>query len=211
MAVPSCQTPLPRNQAAHQSNRAAAGLRRRAGAAAGAASAARQAGASAARARQRSAARREAILAAALDEFSARGFEAARLDDVARRAGIAKGTIYLYFRGKESLFQELVREMLTPVVGAIEAMGEADLPLRALADRFVDFFVREVYETRRARRHSPDDRGGPAAFPSSPSSTTARCSRASSPPCARCSRAPPRAARSRRAWSISRRSSPRPG
>src|SRR4051812_37338833 len=53
-----------------------------------------------------SAARREAILAAALDEFSARGFAAARLDDVARRAGVAKGTIYVHFRDKETLFEE---------------------------------------------------------------------------------------------------------
>ena len=58
----------------------------------------------------RSGERREAILAAALDEFSSRGFEAARLDDVARRAGVAKGTIYLYFRDKESLFQELISD-----------------------------------------------------------------------------------------------------
>jgi AcrR family transcriptional regulator len=97
----------------------------------------------------RSAARREAILAAALDEFAARGFEATRLDDVARAAGIAKGTIYLYFRDKEDLFQELVRAMLAPLVGNIEAMGKADLPLSALAGHFVDLFVREVYETRR--------------------------------------------------------------
>jgi len=97
----------------------------------------------------RSTARREAILAAALDEFAQRGFAAARLDDVARRAGVAKGTIYLYFRDKESLFQELIRVMLAPVVGTIEAMGEADLPARAIADRFVEFFVREIYETRR--------------------------------------------------------------
>jgi AcrR family transcriptional regulator len=97
----------------------------------------------------RSAARREAILAAALDEFSLRGFEAARLDDVAKRADVAKGTIYLYFRDKESLFQELIRTMLTPVVGTIEAMGEAEMPLRALAERIAEFFVREVYETRR--------------------------------------------------------------
>jgi AcrR family transcriptional regulator len=97
----------------------------------------------------RSTARREAILAAALDEFSARGFEATRLDDVARRAGVAKGTIYLYFRDKESLFQELIRTMLTPLVGSIEAMGAADLPLAAIAGHFVDLFVREVYETRR--------------------------------------------------------------
>jgi AcrR family transcriptional regulator len=93
--------------------------------------------------------RREAILSAALDEFSSRGFEAARLDDVARRAGVAKGTIYLYFRDKESLFQELIRAMLTPLVGTIEAMGQADLPLPVLADRIVELFVREVYETRR--------------------------------------------------------------
>ncbi|HXX06676.1 MAG TPA: TetR/AcrR family transcriptional regulator [Pseudolabrys sp.] len=99
--------------------------------------------------RTRNVERREAILAAALDEFSARGFEAARLDDVARRAGVAKGTIYLYFRDKETLFQELVRAMLTPVVGTIEAMSAANLPLAVLADRIVELFVREVYETRR--------------------------------------------------------------
>jgi AcrR family transcriptional regulator len=98
---------------------------------------------------QRSAARREAILSAALDEFSARGFEAARLDDVAKRAGVAKGTIYLYFRDKESLFQELIRAMLMPLIGTIEALDAADVPMSVLSDRIVDIFVREVYETRR--------------------------------------------------------------
>jgi AcrR family transcriptional regulator len=97
----------------------------------------------------RSGERRDAILSAALDEFSTRGFEAARLDDVAKRAGVAKGTIYLYFRDKETLFQELIRAMLTPLVGTIEALGQAELPLAVLADRLADLFVREVYETRR--------------------------------------------------------------
>ena len=68
---------------------------------------------------------------------------------MAKRAGVAKGTIYLYFRDKESLFQELIRAMLTPLVGTIEAMGAADLPVSVLAERIVDLFVREVYETRR--------------------------------------------------------------
>ena len=112
--------------------------------------AARAAGVPASAARKaRALDRREAILSAALDEFSSRGFEAARLDDVARRAGVAKGTIYLYFRDKESLFQELIRAMLTPLVGTIESLGQADLPLPDLADRIVELFVREVYETRR--------------------------------------------------------------
>ncbi len=104
---------------------------------------------SAARRDARKGERREAILAAALDEFSARGFAAARLDDVAKRAGVAKGTIYLYFDDKEALFQELVRSLLTPVVGSIEALRDADIPIRVLADRLVDVFVNEIFGTKR--------------------------------------------------------------
>ncbi len=68
---------------------------------------------------------------------------------MAKRAGVAKGTIYLYFRDKESLFQELIRTMLTPLIGTIEALGAADVPMSVLAEQIVDLFVREVYETRR--------------------------------------------------------------
>lgn len=93
--------------------------------------------------------KRESILAAALEEFSGRGFAAARLDDVASRAGVAKGTIYLYFRDKESLFQELVRAELSPVVAALEAMPVADLPLRTVAERLVSIFAREILGTHR--------------------------------------------------------------
>lgn len=98
---------------------------------------------------RRTAERREAILTAALEEFSAHGFVAARLDDVAKRAGVAKGTIYLYFADKEALFQELIRWQLTPMVGAFELAAIADVPLRAFADRMIEMFVREVYDTRR--------------------------------------------------------------
>src|SRR5471032_121752 len=54
----------------------------------------------------RAAERRQAIIAAGLDEFIARGFAATRLDDVAKRAGVAKGTIYLHFKDKEALRSE---------------------------------------------------------------------------------------------------------
>ena len=97
----------------------------------------------------RSQARREAILEAALNEFSARGFAAARLDDVAKRAGVAKGTIYLHFRDKEALFQEIVRSVMGPFVGTLEGVFAADIPLRTIADQIVELFVREVFETRR--------------------------------------------------------------
>src|SRR5829696_6032461 len=79
-------------------------------------------------------ARRAAILAAALEEFTARGYEGARLDDVAQRAGVAKGTIYLYFADKETLFQELVRSMVSPVLGTLEKLGEVDIPARVLVE-----------------------------------------------------------------------------
>jgi AcrR family transcriptional regulator len=94
--------------------------------------------------------KREAILAAALEEFSGRGFAAARLDDVARRAGVAKGTIYLYFRDKETLFQELVRAELSPVVTVLEGMqAAADVPLRMVAERLITIFAREIFATHR--------------------------------------------------------------
>jgi AcrR family transcriptional regulator len=126
---------------------APAGSRRRHATAKRPAAGARKASAGARKARQ--AERRQAILAAALAEFSARGFTATRLDDVARRAGIAKGTSYLYFRDKERLFQELIRTMLSPLVGTIEALRDADVPMRALADQLVELFVREVFLTPR--------------------------------------------------------------
>jgi AcrR family transcriptional regulator len=94
-------------------------------------------------------ARRDAILNAALDEFSARGFAAARLDDVAKRAGVAKGTIYLHFKDKESLFQELIRSKMVPVVGTLEATFAADLPLHMVVDKAIDVFVHEVYGSHR--------------------------------------------------------------
>lgn len=97
----------------------------------------------------RSAARKEAILTAALEEFSALGFAAARLEDVAKRAGVAKGTIYLYFADKEALFQELARSMLSPLVGHIETFATADVPFSMLADNLVDVMVREVLGTAR--------------------------------------------------------------
>jgi AcrR family transcriptional regulator len=97
----------------------------------------------------KTAARREAILEAALDEFSAKGFASARLEDVAKRACIAKGTIYLYFADKESLFQELIRAKMVPVVGSIELALATGLPLRAIVEQAIEIFVREVYGTRR--------------------------------------------------------------
>src|SRR3984957_17749065 len=96
----------------------------------------------------KSEARRAAIVQAALDEFCARGFAAARIDDVAARAGVAKGTIYLYFDDKEALFREIVTTMLVPLIATLEA-PPPDVPVRAAITRVMELFVREIYSTRR--------------------------------------------------------------
>ncbi len=54
------------------------------------------------------------LLNAALEVFVARGYAAARLDDVAARAGVSKGTLYLYYAGKEDLFKAVVRATILP-------------------------------------------------------------------------------------------------
>jgi AcrR family transcriptional regulator len=65
-------------------------------------------------------ARPQELLAAALDLFVERGFASTRLEDVAKRAGVSKGTLYLYFTNKEELFKEVVRNSIVPFIGAAE-------------------------------------------------------------------------------------------
>lgn len=98
---------------------------------------------------EKSAARREAILAAALDEFTERGFAAARMDDVARRAGVGKGTIYLHFQDKEALFRELVIATLGPLVAQLESLPDRDAPARAVLEGVFALFAKEIYATKR--------------------------------------------------------------
>lgn len=69
-------------------------------------------------------ARPQELLDAALDHFVARGFAATRLDDVAKSAGVSKGTLYLYFSSKEELFKAVVRESIVPLIGEAENMIE---------------------------------------------------------------------------------------
>lgn len=97
----------------------------------------------------RAAERREAILAAALDEFSLNGFAATRLDDIAKRAGVAKGTLYLYFRDKETMFQELIRTTISPIIATVEDVPAQSLALRDLAEMLLGVFVREILGTKR--------------------------------------------------------------
>lgn len=97
-----------------------------------------------------SAARRRAILDAALMEFAERGFEAARLDDVAARAGIAKGTLYLYFADKEELFEAVVLGAVSPIVERLGMLLAApDIPTDELLEILFSIFEKEILGTER--------------------------------------------------------------
>ncbi len=65
---------------------------------------------------RRKEARPAELMAAALELFVERGFAATRLDDVAARAGVSKGTLYLYFDSKEALFKAVIREGIVPLL-----------------------------------------------------------------------------------------------
>jgi AcrR family transcriptional regulator len=71
--------------------------------------------------RRRKTARPAEIAEAALDVFADKGFAGARLDDIASRAGISKGALYLYFETKEDIFRAVVRGAMAPNFDAIRA------------------------------------------------------------------------------------------
>ena len=70
--------------------------------------------------RRRKASRPSELTTAALDLFVEKGFAATRLDDVAARAGVSKGTLYLYFDSKEALFKAVVEEGIVPILESAE-------------------------------------------------------------------------------------------
>ena len=95
-------------------------------------------------------ARRQAILDAALDVFAAEGFAAAKLDDVAEKAGVAKGTIYLHFKDKQDLFEQMVREAVFPVIARLEELAKLpDLPAELVLRAMFEVFRTQVLATRR--------------------------------------------------------------
>jgi AcrR family transcriptional regulator len=82
------------------------------------------------------------ICAAALDVFAEKGFAAAKLDEIAKRAGVSKGTLYLYFEDKEQLFRAVVRDTVVPNVENLRAaIIQTGLPFADLVRLFLGQFV----------------------------------------------------------------------
>jgi AcrR family transcriptional regulator len=91
-------------------------------------------------------ARPEEILCAAVHVFGEEGFARAKLEDVARRAGVSKGTLYLYFDSKDTLFREMVKARITPV------FAEAQQTMRGFqgsARELLEWMIRCMWDTIR--------------------------------------------------------------
>lgn len=98
---------------------------------------------------RRKEARPQELLEAALDLFVERGYAATRLDDVARQAGVSKGTLYLYFTNKEELFKAVVRENLFPVLmEAEEIIGHYEGTSAELFREFILKWWEKIGETK---------------------------------------------------------------
>lgn len=91
------------------------------------------------------------ILDAAFEEFVERGYVATRVEDIADRVGVTKGTIYVYFETKEELFSAMIRHISTPfddiLASGRELQGNCEQRLRGL----IDIFHRSLVEDRKVR------------------------------------------------------------
>src|SRR5690242_11661051 len=98
---------------------------------------------------QNAASRRTAIINAALEEFIEKGFAAARMEDIARRAGVAKGTIYLNFTDKEALFEAIVKQEIRPNVDIAAAVATAGGSLHSFLESAMLPVLKDFVHTRR--------------------------------------------------------------
>jgi AcrR family transcriptional regulator len=89
--------------------------------------------------------KRESIMQAALKVFSKKGYSPAALDEVAREASIAKGTLYLYFRDKEDLFSSTIIYVIDKLAAQmLESLSDTINPmeiLRNIAYTELDYFA----------------------------------------------------------------------
>jgi AcrR family transcriptional regulator len=83
--------------------------------------------------------RRSDILLAARDAFNARGFAGARMDDIARAAGISKASLYLQFASKEALFEALVSALIETMLPQAAPAEFGDTPAEVLLRSFIAF------------------------------------------------------------------------
>lgn len=108
--------------------------------------------------------RRDSISAAAAHLFATRPFHEVRLDDIARQARVGKGTLYVYFKSKESIYLSLVREGFRQLVDRLQQQladgsGRSEARLRTVVEGLTDFafMYPDLYRVMRTKVLTPED------------------------------------------------------
>ncbi len=102
------------------------------------------------RADKRRADKRNLITDAAVEVFAEKGFHQARVSDIAKRAGVADGTIYLYFKNKEDLLLSIFEQKMDLLLAGLgEALADTDDPIERVR-RFASFHFQQVRDNRSA-------------------------------------------------------------
>lgn len=83
--------------------------------------------------------KKQSIYLAAAKIFGEKGFDRASLDEVAERAGVAKGTIFYHFKSKETLFNELLKDGIGKLAHGIDEITARDISAREKLDLIVGF------------------------------------------------------------------------
>ncbi|HEY0276389.1 MAG TPA: TetR/AcrR family transcriptional regulator [Paenirhodobacter sp.] len=95
--------------------------------------------------------RPQEILDAAFEEFVARGFAATRVEDIASRVGVTKGTVYLYFPTKEVLFEETMRHTSAPLADLQAFIDTAEGTCRVRMHALLCLAYEKVADDRKTR------------------------------------------------------------
>ena len=91
------------------------------------------------------------ILDAAFEEFVAKGFSATRLEDIAERVGVTKGTIYVYFPNKEDLFSAAIRHISKPLEDLLRDSKDVSGSYSEKISNLIKLFYERVSEDRHSR------------------------------------------------------------
>ena len=84
---------------------------------------------------------REKVIEAATEIFTTKGFGSARMQEIADHAGINKGLIHYYFKSKENLFHEVIKNVANKIVPKLDFIINSDEPLQVKIRQFVEFYI----------------------------------------------------------------------
>jgi len=84
------------------------------------------------------------IIEAAVSVFAREGFNKARMDDIADKAGLSKGALYWYFKSKDAIILAILDSMFSREISRIRKMADVDLPAREMLKVYIDSVTEDL-------------------------------------------------------------------